>query len=135
MPGASSADGSRRLDADPLAPKPPHLAGQGQARDLPVHGRRAEPPGTVRQQAATRQVRRHSCRRPSCSRAIAPRSSIPTRSCSGRKFKFARHGQCGAELSELLPHLAEVVDDIAIVTSMVTDAFNHAPGQILMNTG
>src|SRR5262249_14608389 len=41
----------------------------------------------------------------------------------------------GAELSELLPYLAEVVDDIAIVKSMVTDAFNHAPGQILMNTG
>jgi hypothetical protein len=35
----------------------------------------------------------------------------------------------------LLPHLAEVVDDIAIVKSMVTDAFNHAPGQLLMNTG
>src|ERR1043166_2263138 len=51
------------------------------------------------------------------------------------KFKFARHGQCGAELSEALPHLAEVVDDIAIVKSMTTHAFNHAPGQILMNTG
>src|SRR5216110_1302723 len=51
------------------------------------------------------------------------------------EFKFARHGQCGAELSELLPHLAEVVDDIAIVKSMQTDAFNHAPAQIFMNTG
>lgn len=53
----------------------------------------------------------------------------------GPKFKFARHGQSGAELSELLPHLAEVVDDIAIVKSMATDSFNHAPGQIMMNTG
>ena len=53
----------------------------------------------------------------------------------GPKFKFARHGQCGAELSELLPHLAGVVDDIAIVRGMATDAFNHAPGQILMSTG
>ncbi|WLD11070.1 DUF1501 domain-containing protein [Planctellipticum variicoloris] len=53
----------------------------------------------------------------------------------GPKFKFARHGECGVELSELLPHLAEVVDDIAIVKSMATDAFNHAPGQLLMNTG
>jgi uncharacterized protein (DUF1501 family) len=51
------------------------------------------------------------------------------------KYKFAKHGQCGAELSELLPHLAEVVDDIAIVKSMQTDAFNHAPAQIFMNTG
>src|SRR5262249_43956634 len=53
----------------------------------------------------------------------------------GPKFKFARHGRCGAELGELLPHLAEVVDDIAIVKSMATDAFNHAPAQIFMNTG
>jgi hypothetical protein len=50
-------------------------------------------------------------------------------------FKFARHGQCGAELSETLPHLAEIVDDIAIIKSMTTDAFNHAPGQVLMQTG
>src|SRR5262245_37249389 len=53
----------------------------------------------------------------------------------GPKFKFARHGKCGAELSELLPHLATVADHIAIVKSMVTDAFNHAPAQIFMNTG
>ncbi len=53
----------------------------------------------------------------------------------GPKFKFSRHGRSGAELSELLPHLAEVVDDIAIVKGMVTDAFNHAPGQIMMSTG
>src|SRR5436189_3989285 len=53
----------------------------------------------------------------------------------GPKFKFARHGQCGAELTDLLPHLATTVDDIAIVKSLATDAFNHAPAQILMNTG
>jgi hypothetical protein len=53
----------------------------------------------------------------------------------GPKFKFARHGKSGTELSELLPHLSEVVDDIAIVKGMVTDAFNHAPGQIMMSTG
>jgi hypothetical protein len=59
----------------------------------------------------------------------------PSSKLLGPKFPFAKHGQSGAELSELLPKLAEVVDDIAIVRSMVTDAFNHAPGQILMNTG
>lgn len=51
------------------------------------------------------------------------------------EFKFSKHGQSGAELSEALPHLAEIVDDIAIVKSMTTDAFNHAPGQVLMQTG
>jgi hypothetical protein len=59
----------------------------------------------------------------------------PNSKLLGPKFKFAKYGQCGAELSELLPNLANVVDDIAIVKSMVTDAFNHAPGQILMSTG
>jgi uncharacterized protein (DUF1501 family) len=51
------------------------------------------------------------------------------------EFKFAKHGKCGAEISEAFPHLAEIVDDVTIVKSMFTDAFNHAPGQILMQTG
>jgi hypothetical protein len=59
----------------------------------------------------------------------------PNSKLLGPKFSFAKHGQCGAELSELLPSLAGVCDEIAIVRSMVTDAFNHAPGQILMSTG
>ena len=59
----------------------------------------------------------------------------PNSKLLGPKFKFAKHGQCGAELSELLPHLATIVDDVAIVKSMHTDAFNHAPGQIFMSTG
>src|SRR2546423_241884 len=59
----------------------------------------------------------------------------PSSKLLGPKFKFAKYGKSGAELSELLPRLATVVDDVAIVKSMVTDAFNHAPGQILMNTG
>src|SRR5205814_2457459 len=53
----------------------------------------------------------------------------------GSPHAFARHGKSGAELSSLLPHLAKVADDIAIVRSMRTTQFNHAPGQIFMNTG
>src|SRR6185295_9532834 len=59
----------------------------------------------------------------------------PSSTLLGPKFKFAKYGQSGAELSEILPHLAKVADDIAIVRSMQTDAFNHAPAQIFMNTG
>jgi hypothetical protein len=59
----------------------------------------------------------------------------PNSKLLGPKFKFQRYGQSGTEMGELLPHLGEIVDDIAIVKSMVTDAFNHAPGQLLMNTG
>ena len=59
----------------------------------------------------------------------------PNSTLLGPKFKFAKYGQSGAEISELLPHFTEIVDDVAIVKSMTTDAFNHAPGQLLMNTG
>ena len=59
----------------------------------------------------------------------------PNSALLGPKFKFAKHGNCGAELSELLPHTAQIVDDICIIRSMNTDAVNHAPAQILMNTG
>jgi hypothetical protein len=53
----------------------------------------------------------------------------------GPKFKFARRGQSGAECSELLPHLGGVVDELTFIKSMHTEAFNHAPGQIMMSTG
>jgi hypothetical protein len=59
----------------------------------------------------------------------------PNSKLLGPKFEFAKYGKSGAELTPLLPHLSKVVDDIAIVKSMSTDAFNHAPGQLLMNTG
>ena len=59
----------------------------------------------------------------------------PNSTLLGPKFKFAKQGQSGAEISELLPRFSEIVDDVAIVKSMYTEAFNHAPGQIFMNTG
>src|SRR4051794_4413712 len=59
----------------------------------------------------------------------------PDAAVLGPRFKFARHGHCGAELSEMLPHLARVVDDVCIVKSVHTDQFNHAPAQIFFNTG
>jgi len=59
----------------------------------------------------------------------------PDAAVLGPQYKFARHGQSGAELSEMLPHLATVADDIAIVKSCRTTQFNHAPAQIFMNTG
>ena len=59
----------------------------------------------------------------------------PNSKLLGPKFKFAKYGKSGAEVSEILPYTAKVVDDLTIVKSLVTDAFNHAPGQLMMNTG
>src|SRR5947208_3428435 len=49
--------------------------------------------------------------------------------------KFAKHGQSGATVSECLPHLATVVDDLAFVKTMQTNVFNHAPAKVFVNTG
>jgi hypothetical protein len=59
----------------------------------------------------------------------------PNSALLGPKFKFQKHGQCGMELSEVLPNLGSIADDICLIKSMQTDAVNHAPAQIMMNTG
>src|ERR1700722_5427598 len=53
----------------------------------------------------------------------------------GSPYKFGRYGQSGTILSELLPNLATIVDDIAVVRSLHTDHFNHAPAQLFVHTG
>ena len=53
----------------------------------------------------------------------------------GTKFTFQKHGSSGLELSELLPHLGTVADDIAVVKSLHTEEFNHGPAQLFMMTG
>ncbi len=59
----------------------------------------------------------------------------PNSALLGPKYSFAKHGQCGMELSELLPETASIADELCLIRSMQTDAVNHAPAQILMNTG
>lgn len=53
----------------------------------------------------------------------------------GPQAKFSQHGKSGLWLSENLPHLSTVVDDMAILNAVTTDQFNHAPAQLLMHTG
>ena len=45
--------------------------------------------------------------------------------------KFSRHGECGMELSDLLPHIGECADDICLIRSLHTDQFNHHPAQLI----
>jgi hypothetical protein len=59
----------------------------------------------------------------------------PNSALLGPKFKYEKHGQCGMELSEVLPHTAKIADDICLIRTIQTDAVNHAPAQIMMNTG
>ena len=51
------------------------------------------------------------------------------------RFRFAQHGQCGAWVSEIMPYLSSVVDDVCFIRSMNTEAINHDPAITLMQTG
>ena len=53
----------------------------------------------------------------------------------GTNYKFQQHGKSGVWLSELLPHLSTIVDDVAFVQGFYSEAFNHDPATIFMNTG
>lgn len=59
----------------------------------------------------------------------------PDAAVLGPRFRFVKRGKSGTEISEIVPQLARVVDDIAIVRSVHTDLFNHAPAQLFFNTG
>ncbi len=53
----------------------------------------------------------------------------------GTTRKFARHGQCGAWVSELYPHVAKIVDDLTFLKTLTTEQVNHAPAKLFANTG
>ncbi|MEZ6058556.1 MAG: DUF1501 domain-containing protein [Planctomycetaceae bacterium] len=59
----------------------------------------------------------------------------PDAAVLGPRFSFRKHGESGAEISDVFPHLARVADDISIVRSVHTDLFNHSPAQLFSNTG
>jgi hypothetical protein len=58
-----------------------------------------------------------------------------TKVLQGSPFAFARHGRAGIAMSELLPHLAGVADDLCLVRGVHTDEINHAPAQMFLHTG
>ena len=115
-----------------------HFARQGEARHLPVHGRRAVAAGDVRLQAAaqasaTARSCPTRCGRASGSPACpAIRRRLPL---AGSLFEFAQHGKNGTWVSDLLPHTAKIVDDLCIVRSMYTEAINHDPAITFFQTG
>jgi uncharacterized protein (DUF1501 family) len=120
--------------ANPLAPKAPHYPGK--ARSV-IFLFMAGAPSHLELLDYKPQLAKFDGTLPPADLLKGYRAAFinPSSKLLGPKFKFAKYGQSEAELSELLPHTAKIADEIAIVKSMVTDAFNHAPGQILMNTG
>jgi hypothetical protein len=59
----------------------------------------------------------------------------PTAAVLASPRTFTSHGECGTEMSDFIPYIATCADDICLVRSMYTEAFNHHPGQLLLFTG
>lgn len=119
---------------DPLAPKPPHFPAKARAV---IHLFMAGAPSQLdlfdNKPALTKLEGQPLP--PEVIRGQRYAFIRPDAAVLGPRFRFARHGRSGAELSEMLPRLATVVDDIAILKAVHTDQFNHAPAQIFFNTG
>ncbi len=129
--GLLAADGP----ANPLAPKPPHFApraraciciylegGPSQIDLFDPKPKLNELDGKPLPESMTKNVRFAFIRKESARLMGSPRH-------------FQKHGRCGMELSDFLPHLARCADDLCLVRSMHTDSFNHHPGILQMNTG
>lgn len=130
----NTAHAAATAGVNPLAPKNPHF--KGRAKRV-IYLFMAGAPSHLEMFDFKPELAKFNGKLPPAELLQGYRAAFinPNSTLLGPKFKFAKHGRSGAELSELLPHLANVVDDIAIVKSLHTEAFNHAPGQIFMNTG
>ena len=119
---------------NPLAPKKPHF--EGKAKNV-IYLFMAGAPSHLELFDNKHDLAKHDGTLPPPELLKGYRAAFinPQSKLLGPKFKFSKYGNSGAELSELLPHLGEIADDVAIVKSMHTDAFNHAPAQIFMHTG
>ncbi len=131
--GLLAAEGERRND--PLAPKNPHFKPTAKRcifivlAGAPSHVDLYDPKPELNNQngkplpkSLTEKVRFAFIKKESAILMGSPR-------------KFTKHGECGMELSDLLPHLGTCANDIALVRSMHTDAFNHHPAQLMMSSG
>jgi hypothetical protein len=129
-----AATQSRAPEADPLAPRRPHFAPKAKRV---IHLFMAGAPSQLDLFDYKPQLAKLEGKPLPPSIIGGQRYAFirPDAAVLGPRFKFAKQGKCGAELSEILPHLATVVDDICIVKSVHTDQFNHAPAQIFFNTG
>jgi hypothetical protein len=115
--------------ASPLAPKQPHFPAKAKriihifANGGPSHVDTFDPKPSLDKYAGK----------------ALPMENLPTERKTGAGFaspyKFKKHGKSGIEVSEIFPHVAESIDDIAVIRSMQADIPNHEPSLLLMNCG
>ena len=119
---------------NPLAPEVAAFAAQGEAGDLSAHDRRAAAPRPVRLQAELVKLDGQDCPESFLKgKRFAFTSGTPK--LLGTPRTFTQHGKGGIWLSDALPHLHSVADEMCVIKSMNTDQFNHAPAELLLYTG
>jgi hypothetical protein len=137
LAGSARASGGREPPVaakDPFAPKKPHFPGKAKAV---IHLFMAGAPSQLDLFDYKPELARLEGKPlpPEVIKGQRYAFIRPDAGVLGPRFRFAKHGRSGAELSEMLPHLAKVVDDVAILKAVHTDQFNHAPAQIFFNSG
>ena len=131
---AAEAGAKAPAAANPLAPRQPHFPGKAKRV---IYMFQAGAPSHLELFDHKPELTKRDGQLPPAELLKGYRAAFinPNSALLGPKFKFAQHGQCGMELSEVLPHTAKIADDICLIRTMQTDAVNHAPAQIMMNTG
>ncbi len=125
----TSAFGATDAAVNPLAPKAPHFAPKAKRiihlfmNGGPSHVDTFDPKPAIKEYAG-QQPEELTKNYP---RSIGKLFPSP--------FKFSQHGENGVAVSELYPHIANVIDDICVIKSMHTDIPNHEPGLLIMNSG
>ena len=127
-------DGYAAPRTDPLSPKPPHFPAKAKRVIYLFH---AGAPSHLELYDPKPELTKRDGQLPPKELLDGYRAAFikPNSKLMGPKYTFQRMGQSGIELSELLPRLGQVVDDVCFIRSMHTDAVNHAPAQIFLNTG
>ncbi len=129
LSGISHADGANGSNS-PLAPKAPHFAPKAKhVIQLFMPGG----PSQVDTFDYKPEIAKHAGERPECVDRKSLRNTkmglMPS------PYSFQQYGQCGKYVSEIFPHVAELVDDICFIHSMHTDTPEHASAMMMMNAG
>ncbi|MBC7853681.1 MAG: DUF1501 domain-containing protein [Pirellulaceae bacterium] len=131
----AAEDSAKKLaDNNPLAPRLPHFPGKAKRV---IYIFQAGAPSHLELFDNKPELVKRNGQLPPAELLKGYRAAFinPNSALLGPKFPFARHGKCGMELSEVLPHTAKIVDEICLIRTMQTEAVNHAPAQIMMNSG
>jgi len=132
--GRASAPVAENEQNRPLAPRPPHFPAKAKRV---IYMFQAGAPSHLELFDNKPELAKHDGQLPPAELLKGYRAAFinPNSALLGPKFKFAKQGQCGMELSEVLPQTAKIADELCLIRTMQTEAVNHAPAQIMMNSG